>query len=224
LTVLGSDSGDVWTDWLGEAQADWPELKLAFVGDGYGPSDQTPFYAKGIPVLHFFTGVHEGHHSPQDTSDKLNTPGAMAVLSLVTKVALRAATRPARIAYRETSSGPSQVGDTRSFNAYLGTIPDFSSMSPGATGGVKISGVRKDSPAEKAGLKAGDRIVRMAGKTIDNLYDMSFVLRDHRPGEVIEVVVVRDGRELSCAATLGARSTAGGGMPGGARGGAPPKH
>jgi Tol biopolymer transport system component len=157
-------------------------------------------------VLHFFTGPHEDHHKPSDDADKLNYPGAMRVLRLVAAVAGRAASSPSRIVYRETSSGPPMAGDSRGFGAWLGTVPDFSAMSPGARGGVKVSGIRKDGPAEKAGIQAGDRIVGMAGRKVENLYDMSFVLRDHRPGDVVEVVVERGAKRITLAATLGSRN------------------
>jgi hypothetical protein len=214
LTILGSESGDVWDTWLKE-EGGKAGLNLVYIGDGYGPSDQTPFYAKSVPVLHFFTGATEDHHRPSDRPDRLNYPGAEIILKLADQIAKRAATSSPRVAYRETSSGPALAGDSRGFDAYLGTIPDFTAMSSGAAGGVLLGGIRKDSPAEKAGLKQKDRIVKMAGKAVDNLYDMTFVLRDHRPGDVIEVEVEREGKRLVVAATLGSRAGSAQGMKGG---------
>jgi Tol biopolymer transport system component len=78
------------------------------------------------------------------------------------------------------------------------------------TGGVLLSDVRAGGPAEKAGIKGGDRIVEMAGTRIENLYDMTYALQDHKPGETIDVVVVRNGERKTLRATLGSR---GGGTP-----------
>jgi TolB protein len=210
LIVLGTGSGDRWAGWLEEAGAA-AGLAISSHGDGYGPSDQTPFYAAKVPVLHFFTGPHQDHHKPSDTADKLNYPGALQVLKLVARVVDRAATVGEKVAYRETSSGPPMAGDSRGWGAWLGTVPDFTAMGPEASGGVKLSGVRKGGPAERAGIQGGDRIVSMAGRKIENLYDMTFVLRDHHPGDVIDVVVSRQGREIKLAATLGSRAQMGAG-------------
>jgi Tol biopolymer transport system component len=95
-------------------------------------------------------------------------------------------------------------GDSRGYGAYLGTIPDFSAMeSP--NGGVKLAGVREGGPAAKAGMTAGDIIVDMGGTRIENLYDMTYALQDHKPGETIDVVVLRDGKRVTLRATLGTR-------------------
>ena len=83
----------------------------------------------------------------------------------------------------------------------MGTIPD---MTP-QDFGVRITGVREDSPAEKAGLRAGDTIVELGGKEITDLYAYTYVLRDHKPGDEVTVVVLRNGERLSLKAVLGSR-------------------
>jgi hypothetical protein len=204
LTVLGTQSGDRWEAWLG-AVAPLFDLELAFHGDGYGPSDQTPFYGRGVPVLHFFTGAHDDYHRPSDDADRVDFAGAARVVEMVAEVALRTAEYTPGLAYRETTSGPPLAGDSRGYGAWLGTIPDYTAMGPSASGGVLLGGVRKGGPAEAAGLRAGDKIVEMGGKIIDNLYDMTFVLRDHHPGDVITIAVEREGARLELAATLRSR-------------------
>jgi TolB protein len=74
------------------------------------------------------------------------------------------------------------------------------------TGGVKLADVRPGSPADKAGIKGGDVIVQMAGTKIENLYDMTYALQDHKPGETVDVVVVRNDERVTLRATLGSRS------------------
>src|SRR6185503_3704431 len=74
-------------------------------------------------------------------------------------------------------------------------------------GGVKLADVRAGGPAERAGVKAGDILVGLAGASVQNLYDMSFLLQDHKPGETVDVVVLRGGQQVKLQATLGSRST-----------------
>lgn len=181
------------------------DFKASFTGDGYGPSDHTPFYAKDIPVLFFFTGSHADYHRPSDTPDKINSDGIAQVLELVSRTVETIGAQAARPAYVRLSSAPPPMegggGGNRGYGAYLGTIPDFTE----AEGGVLLSGVRAGSPAEQAGLKGGDMIVQMDGKKVLNLQDFTLVLREHKPGDVVEITFKRDGKEQTVKATLGKR-------------------
>ncbi|MBW2293014.1 MAG: PDZ domain-containing protein, partial [Deltaproteobacteria bacterium] len=98
-------------------------------------------------------------------------------------------------------------GDSRGFGAYLGIIPDYAEMM-NSEGGVLLSGVRQGGPADVAGIKRGDRIIEMDGTEIHNLYDMTFVLRDHRPGQIIEIKILRGDQPVTVSATLGRRGKA----------------
>lgn len=203
LQTMGTDTAPEWEGVLtaaGEAQG----LKLQMGGDGYGPSDHTSFYEQKIPVIHMFSGTHEEYHTPQDDVQTLNMEGGTKVVGLLSDVLATLATQPGGMTYVKSTAGPRMVGDSRGRGAYLGTIPDMSAMSS-QEGGVKLSDVRGDGPADRAGIQGGDIIVGMAGAEIQNLYDMTFVLRDHRPGDTIEVVVLRGGEKLTLKATLGSR-------------------
>jgi Tol biopolymer transport system component len=132
------------------------------------------------------------------------------------------------LTYVRAGGAPAMTGDSRGYGAWLGTVPDYSAMQ-GDSGGVLLSDVRAGGPAALAGIKGGDRITRMAGSRVENLYDMTFALQDHRPGDTIEVVVIRDGAEVAMKATLGDRAlmamaAAPAGSPGAPvqAGGAPP--
>ncbi len=106
-------------------------------------------------------------------------------------------------AYRRTGAPP-MAGDSRGYGAYLGTVPDFRTMES-AEGGVLLSDVRADSPAARAGIRGGDRIVALAGTKIANLYDMTYALQDHKPGETVDVVVARGPERVTMRAVLGER-------------------
>jgi Tol biopolymer transport system component len=203
LIALGSESAPEWKPLLDRTASEL-KIDLAASGDGYGPSDQTSFYAHQIPVIHFFTGTHERYHTPDDDADAINFSGAEKVAEMTARVAAALARGEVTPAYARASTAPAMEGDSRGYGAYLGTIPDFSAMASD-TGGVKLSDVRSGGPADKAGIKGGDTIVEMGGMRIDNLYDMTYALQDHKPGETIDVVVLRDSKRTTLRATLGTR-------------------
>jgi S1-C subfamily serine protease len=88
------------------------------------------------------------------------------------------------------------------YGAYLGTIPDYLQTE----GGVLLSGVRTGSPADSAGMKGGDTIVRFDGVRVDNIYDYTYALRSRKPGQQVRITVKRGGHEVELLATLGRRN------------------
>jgi Tol biopolymer transport system component len=203
LSVIGTDSALEWDDLL-PGVAVGHDLEFTTGGDGYGPSDQTSFYEKGIPVVHLFTGAHAEYHNPNDDVGTLNVDGGGQVAAFLEDLLAHLLAREERLTYRESATGPMMTGDSRGYGSYLGTIPDYTKMGA-AEGGVLLLDVRKGGPAEAAGLRGGDLIARMAGVDVENLYDMVYVLRDHRPGETIEIEFVRGEERSSVRATLGQR-------------------
>ena len=203
VVALGAESAPEWKALLDAAGAEL-KLDVAAGGDGYGPSDQTSFYAKQIPVLHFFTGTHERYHTPDDDADAINFAGAAKIADLTARVASSLAKGETNPTYARVSAAPLMQGDSRGYGAYLGTIPDYSAMES-SSGGVKLADVRAGSPADKAGIKGGDVLVEMAATRIENLYDMTYALQDHKPNETVDVVVLRNGERKMLRATLGSR-------------------
>ena len=154
--------------------------------DGFGPSDHSSFYGKKVPVLFFFTGTHVDYHKPSDTADKINYNGEAKVISYVAAIANAIDQNPQRPTYTVAKS--SGTGGGRSgFNISLGTIPSYGDT----TDGMLIDGVRDDSPAFRAGLKAGDKVVRLNGKDVRNATDYTFVLGTMKAGEEYEIEIVR---------------------------------
>jgi aminopeptidase YwaD len=177
-------------------------LELTLRDDGLRPSDHTAFYAEERPVLHFFTGPHLDYHRPSDTVDKINAEGLRVVTTVAYRTAAAIADRPAPIAYLRTrGSPPSEGGGERAggYGPYFGSIPD---LSESKVPGVLLGGVRPGSPAEQAGLKAGDIIVNFAGVTVKNLEDLTFALKTKRPGDLVEVIFLRAGKTQQAQATL----------------------
>ncbi len=166
-------------------------LTLAFGGDGYGPSDHTSFYARGVPVLFLFTGAHADYHRPTDTADKIDAGGLSEVARLAWRAVREATDRPARYeVVRSAAPAERSFGRERGYGAYLGAIPDFAERSEP---GVLLTGVRPGSPAERAGIGAGDVILRVGETKVQNLRDLAYALRAHRPGEEVLVEWRRGG-------------------------------
>ena len=168
----------------------------------YLPTDVTSFYPKHIPVLNFFTGAHEDYHRPTDTAEKLNYEGLERIAKFAKQIVLDLVQAPERPDYAkvERSSAGRRVR-ARHLRAYLGTIPDYTTE----VKGVKLSGVRGGSPAEKAGLKGGDVIVEFAGQKIANIYDYTYALDAVKIGQPVQIVVERDGARVTLTATPEAR-------------------
>ena len=204
--VEGVDTARGLRSWVAALNARAPSLALspAFVGDGYGPSDQTSFYAKGIPVLFFFTGAHADYHRPTDTADKIDAGGLGEVAVLALRAVESAADAPYRIEVVKSPPPPGQGGgrEGRGYGAYLGTIPDFGERSEP---GVLLTGVRAGSPAEKAGIGEGDVVLQVGGRRIQNLQDLSYALRFYRPGDAVEVVWSHRGERKTAQVVLGER-------------------
>jgi S1-C subfamily serine protease len=156
-------------------------------------------------VLFLFTGPHEDYHRPSDTWDKVNAPGLATVAAFAARVVDTVARVTTPPAWVKVDAPPSSAGARGGYGAYFGVVPDFGSGGDGATAGVRITGVRSGSPAEKAGLKSGDVIVRFAGVEVRTLEDLSFALRGRRAGDQVQVVVRRDGSEQPLQAVLEAR-------------------
>jgi predicted metalloprotease with PDZ domain len=170
-------------------------------GDGWGPSDHAAFYAAKRPVLHFFTDLHEDYHRATDDWDKVNAPGIVRVAEFVAQVALALANRPAPLTFVDVPRP--QLASGSGYGAYLGTIPDMTE----SPGGVRLTGVRKGSPAEVAGIQGGDIITGIAGHTVANLYDMTAALREHRAGDTVAIVVQRGDTAVNLRAVLGRRGS-----------------
>ncbi|MBI3079738.1 MAG: M28 family peptidase [Deltaproteobacteria bacterium] len=201
LYVQGVDTGAGLRDLVQEANQQ-VGLTLRSSGDGYGPSDHTAFYLKERPVLFFFTGPHQDYHRPSDTADKINAPGEARVVSLAYLLASRLANRSEAVAFVKPATAPPFAGVGGGYGAYFGSIPDFGESE---TAGVRLSGVRGGSPAERAGLKPGDIIVGFGGMAVKNLYDLTYALRTRRAGDEVEVVFLREGHEVRARAVLGSR-------------------
>ena len=61
--------------------------------------------------------------------------------------------------------------------------------------GAVVADVTSASPADDAGIRTGDVIVRLGTTTINTARDLTTAVGDHQPGDKVAVVVNRDGTE-----------------------------
>ncbi len=174
-------------------------FKIEYSPGGYSSSDHTSFVAKKIPVLFFFSGLHSDYHKPSDTWEKIDPVAATRLLGVVGETAellADAEARPSFIVVAEDKPGGGSGGG--GYGPYFGSIPDFGQVETG----VRFSDVKPNSPAAKAGLKAGDILVQFGDKPIKNLYDFTDALRRSKVGDVVEVKVLRDGQPVTASVKL----------------------
>ncbi len=168
------------------------KLVLQLNEDGFGPSDHSSFYGKQIPVLFFFTGTHADYHKPTDTAEKINYQGLLKITNYVSEIVKAVDSNAARPTYSVAKSSGTP-GGRMSFNVSLGTIPNYADNNDG----LLLDGVHDDSPAAKAGLKAGDKVVKLAGRDVRNATDYTFVLGEMKAGVEYEIEIVRGAEKLT---------------------------
>lgn len=197
LTVFGNGTSPVWEGLLKPLAAQY-SMKLTLKPEGRGPSDHQSFYLKQIPVLHFFTGNHSDYHRPSDDWEKINIAGTERIVEMIEKLVVQVADAPERPKYVEVrgtadisdrADGQQPMGD----RPYFGSIPDFGVELPG----YSLADVSPGGPAEKGGIKKGDRIVQLGTNKIENLQDFDLALRRFSPGDEVDVTVIRGNEKVS---------------------------
>jgi len=195
--IGGVGTGSTFKAVLDQAQKEAP-FKIEYSAGGYSSSDHTSFVTKKIPVLFFFSGLHSDYHKPSDTWDKINSASAARLLDMVESVALQLANTDQPPAFQVVAEEKPLGGSGGGYGPYFGSVPDFGQVE----NGVKFSDVRPNSPAAKAGLKAGDILVQFGDKPIKNLYDFTDALRRSKVGDVVQVKVLRDGQPVTASVKL----------------------
>lgn len=170
---------------------------------GYGGSDHISFTAKQVPVLFFFSGLHGDYHKPSDTSDKIDSRRAADLTGYVADIATALMTSPTRPVYQRPATPAadphsSGVPVSSGYGPNFGSVPDFDEPPKG----VRFADVRQGTPADKAGLKPGDILISFDGKEISNLYDFTYALQAHKPGDEVLVMVIRGSQTIEAKVLL----------------------
>jgi Tol biopolymer transport system component len=190
LTINGTGSSSAWKKLL-EKRNVAAGFNLQLLDDPYAPTDITALYPKGIPALSFFTGSHDDYHRPTDTPDTLDYKGVERVTKFAAALTEDLLSTPQRPDYQKVQH--SDQGATRdALRVYLGTIPNYATE----VNGVKLSGVRAGSPADKAGLKGGDIIIQFGPQKIANIYDYTYALDAAKIGQPLTLKIKRDDQTI----------------------------
>ena len=213
LDMVGRAGGRILVDGLANAPSIEEDLKAAESrsplnikalrgGPGAGASDDATFLLRKIPAINFFSGFHTDYHRPSDTWEKIDATGGAAVADLALALAQQLANREQRPPFVETgqpeSHSSGSVGAVSGYGPYFGSVPDFANEGQG----VKFAEVRTGSPAAKAGFRGGDVMTSFGGAPIKTLYDFTFALREKKPGDKVEVTVLRDGKAITATVEL----------------------
>lgn len=155
---------------------------------GIGPSDQTSFYLKNIPVLHFFTGQHSDYHKPSDDADKLNYEGEKMILEYIINIISKTESKD-KLQFLQTRNA--NVG-THAYKVTMGIMPDYAFDGTG----MRVDGVTDGKPASKAGVQPGDVIIGLGDYPVNNTMDYMKALGNFKKGDTTKVKIIRAGSEM----------------------------
>ena len=193
LYALGAGSAGQWVHILRGAGY-VTGVGVEVVDEPLDSSDQTSFIAAGIPAVQLFSGAHADYHRPTDTLDKVDADGLVRVASVAGEAIDYLAGRDARLTPAAGGAAAESAAEsgTRASSprrAALGTVPDFAFDGEG----VRLSGVMPESPAAGAGLREGDVVLAVNGRSVAGLRAYAEALRALAPGDRVEIQYLRDG-------------------------------
>lgn len=191
LIIYGVGTSPVWVPMIDSVKS---ELSIKKDSAGIGPSDQTSFYLKNIPVLHFFTGQHADYHKPGDDIDKINYKGEVSVLNYIIRI-ITLTEKMDRLTFLKTKNPDTGKGG---FKVTMGIMPDYTFEGKG----LKVDGVSDGKPAAKAGILKGDLIIQLGDFPVNNVQEYMKALSNFKKGESAKVKVNRDGKTIELDVTF----------------------
>jgi hypothetical protein len=208
LAVLGVGTAAPLEGWVREAgAAAGLEVDISLSGQGVGGSDHMTFLKRQLPAVHFFSGVHPDYHKPSDDTPGFEADGARRVAALGVELVRRMAEAPrAALAYVDPPLSDEQRESERQrlgagWRVWFGTVPEYSYEGPG----LLLAGTSEGSPAERAGLLAGDLVRKVGEVDVETIYDFMHALQIYKPGDVVRTQFERDGKLQEVAVTLATR-------------------
>ena len=167
-------------------------LNITELGKGiFKRSDHYSFYLKDIPVLFFFTGLHEDYHGPTDDSNKINYQGMKVISDLVHPIMEELANTPEKLVFQPVDL-EEQSMPVAEIKVTLGVMPDYAHEGEG----LKIDAVIDNRPGAKAGMLDGDIVVDIGGTAVKDIYAYMEILSKLDSGSKVEVKVLRNDSEM----------------------------
>lgn len=201
LLIMGTGSAREW-DHIFRGAGFVTGVEIETVSEELDSSDQKSFQRAGVPAVQLFSGPHTDYHRPTDTIEKIDPDGLQKVASVVKEALEYLAGREGPLSSNlQEDPGGTVLLEKSSRKVSLGTVPDYAFQGEG----YRLSGVVPGSPADSAGLKKGDIIVRIDGDVIHSLRDVSDSLKSLKPGDRIVITFMREEKEMAAEADVVAR-------------------
>lgn len=196
VTIFGTGTSPVWSTVLQNTPVP-DSLTIVSASTGTGASDHTSFYDIGVPVLHYFSGIHDQYHRESDIAELIDYTGMTMILSHVEEVVRQlSGYRPEEVSFTETGGGRPE--GMPSGTVTLGVFPDYT----WSGSGFRIDGVSPGSVAERGGLEPDDIIIRMDDMEITDIYDYMEALTQFSTGQSVDLLVNRNGESVELGITF----------------------
>ena len=157
----------------------------------FSRSDHYNFYKKDIPVLFFFTGVHDDYHKPSDDADKINYDGMKSISNMVEGIVDEFANTEDNLVFKSVEHEQTMQTPAR-MKVTLGVMPDYAYDGKG----VKIDNVIDNRPGKMAGMLDGDIVIRIEYMNITDIYKYMEALSNIEPSATAKVAVLRGAEEV----------------------------
>ena len=190
VTIGGFGTSPQWSSIINPGDKKNP-FTIRIDSSGTGPSDHTSFYRKDIPVLFFFTGLHTDYHKPSDDFDKINYIGETKIINYIINIVLSPMLADQKMSFTKTRETQT-ASSLRSGSVTMGIMPDYTFSGAG----VRCDGVTDGRPAQKAGLKAGDVIIKIGEHNVNSMDSYMQTLGKFQKGEKAKVKFKRGNEEM----------------------------
>lgn len=205
LLLAGGFTGEGLADFI-EPYFEKSGLEIVVPETMSGASDHTPFYRAGVPVLFsIIADFHADYHTPADEVWKINRVGAVKTVHLYENIVADASVLAQRFAYVSPEAQRRQqqaaAENLPQVSVYVGVVVDSDSEGDG----VVLAEIAEDSPAARAGLQAGDRLMRWDGQKLTDADAWRELLARHSADDTVNVGVKRGDEEVTLSLTLQGR-------------------
>lgn len=178
-------------------------VDLKFTWEMKDNSDHYTFFRRKVPVLMLHTGLHSDYHRPSDDAHKVNVAGMESVSRLLFQIGYDLSESPRSFAFRSRSQYEAPGNQRRLETPLAARKPRLGVWMEKPTdgkAGLVLTKVQFGSAAKRAGLRAGDRIIKFAGKEIES--SQQFVSEILQAPTEAEAIVMRTGQEEPLTVTL----------------------